>query len=67
MDLMRCLSEFPKIKTIVLTRLLNPLAQILADEHENDKRAWCLEHALTPVSCFLYPGPVLSEHPLKRL
>lgn len=46
-DLMRCLSEFPKVKTIVLTRLLNPLAKILADEHEQDKRAWCLDHALT--------------------
>lgn len=64
-DLMRCLSEFPKIKTIVLTRLLNPLAQILADEHENDKRAWCLEHALTPD--FDQDGPDLPFICLKNV
>lgn len=42
--LMRCLDSFPKIRTGVLTRLCNPLDPDLADEHETDKKLWCLEH-----------------------
>lgn len=46
-DLMRCLDEFPKVRTSVLTALLPGLDDGIAAEHEADKRAWCLSRRLT--------------------
>lgn len=58
-DLMRCLDEFPKIKTRVLTRLMDPLDPDLADEHERDKRLWCLDHKLSEA----FDGPDREDIP----
>lgn len=46
-DLMRCVDEFPRVHTHVLTRLLRDIEPGIAGEHEADKLAWCRAHRLT--------------------
>ena len=45
-DLMRCVDEFPKVRTSVLTRLVPKIGPDLAEEHEADKLGWCVRYRL---------------------